>query len=525
MMSIRNISNAQTLIQYSTSVPLGTINDNHIPGAIYVQGTSNPNSIYIGKGGGAALSNLGIGAGQPPLYNNTTGINNTGVGSGAIYFNIVGNNNAAFGGSALNSVNKTNQLTSDDNTAIGYGSLGSIESGNRNTGVGSGSMSNALSSTDNTAVGYRCLLNQNGSFNTAIGSGAGPGNSTNSVAIGANALNQVYSGSNTNNVAIGYAAQVYMPTTNSASNSLSIQNVIYGNNMTSASAGLIGIGTSTPGSKLDVKGALRLSSTSSSGYVGFVSPASPTTNVTYTLPSADGTSGQVLTTNGSSTLSWTTPPAATGITSSCSTVGKIPYTSSAGGNLSCSNITFDNTNSYVGIGTASPAATLHVNGTVRLQGLPTNSPTNYINPLLIDANGDLWIGNATLSRPAVGDDDLQTKVDSLESEVSDFKKQVSDLRSLVELMITNNSSSSNKLFSVSPNPANGRIHVEPIKNFTASSKYIEVRDINNSSVIAKTAFNGTIDLTVNNTLSNGTYLVVIYDNANVIQTEKVTVIK
>jgi len=43
-----------------------------------------------------------------------------------------------------------------------------------------------------------------------------------------------------------------------------------------------------------------------SNYVAIQAPASLAANVTYTLPTADGTSGQVLTTNGSGTLSWAT---------------------------------------------------------------------------------------------------------------------------------------------------------------------------------------------------------------------------
>jgi trimeric autotransporter adhesin len=69
-------------------------------------------------------------------------------------------------------------------------------------------------------------------------------------------------------------------------------------------SGNVGIGTTSPGSKLDVKGTLRLSG-STSGYVG-LSPAAAAGSTTYTLPSADGTSGQLLSTNGSGTLSWAT---------------------------------------------------------------------------------------------------------------------------------------------------------------------------------------------------------------------------
>lgn len=77
-------------------------------------------------------------------------------------------------------------------------------------------------------------------------------------------------------------------------------------------AGNVGIGTTVPGSALDVKGEIRTSGTTS-GYSGFRAPASGN-NITYTLPGADGSANQVLTTNGSGTLSWTTP-AAGGITS------------------------------------------------------------------------------------------------------------------------------------------------------------------------------------------------------------------
>ena len=66
--------------------------------------------------------------------------------------------------------------------------------------------------------------------------------------------------------------------------------------------GNVGIGTTTPGSALDIRGTLRLSG-STSGFVGFA-PAAAAGGTTYTLPSADGTSNQVLSTNGSGVLSW-----------------------------------------------------------------------------------------------------------------------------------------------------------------------------------------------------------------------------
>ncbi|MBI4087436.1 MAG: hypothetical protein HY434_01235, partial [Candidatus Liptonbacteria bacterium] len=92
--------------------------------------------------------------------------------------------------------------------------------------------------------------------------------------------------------------------TSTSPNAALLQIATTTNIFTILSNGRVGIGTSTPGSALDVKGTLRLSG-SASGYVGFA-PAAAAGATTYTLPSADGSSGQVLTTDGSGTLSWTT---------------------------------------------------------------------------------------------------------------------------------------------------------------------------------------------------------------------------
>lgn len=62
-------------------------------------------------------------------------------------------------------------------------------------------------------------------------------------------------------------------------------------------------------------GELRLADSDSSNYVGFKSPATVSANKIWTLPSADGTNGQVLTTNGSATLSWATVGGGTSKTS------------------------------------------------------------------------------------------------------------------------------------------------------------------------------------------------------------------
>lgn len=52
------------------------------------------------------------------------------------------------------------------------------------------------------------------------------------------------------------------------------------------------------------QGELRLGDSDSSNYVGFKAPATVGTNKVWTLPDADGSNGQVLSTNGSAVLSW-----------------------------------------------------------------------------------------------------------------------------------------------------------------------------------------------------------------------------
>jgi len=94
-----------------------------------------------------------------------------------------------------------------------------------------------------------------------------------------------------------------------------------------AATGFVGIGTAAPGTRLDVKGTLRLSG-STSGYVGFAPPAIAG-STTYTWPSADGTAGQFITTDGSGVLSFS--GVSTGVVSfSGGTTGLTPSTATTG---------------------------------------------------------------------------------------------------------------------------------------------------------------------------------------------------
>ena len=65
---------------------------------------------------------------------------------------------------------------------------------------------------------------------------------------------------------------------------------------------------------LNAQRELRLADADSSAYVGFKAPATITSNRVWTLPAADGTNGQVLSTDGSGVLSWATASGGGGLT-------------------------------------------------------------------------------------------------------------------------------------------------------------------------------------------------------------------
>jgi len=65
---------------------------------------------------------------------------------------------------------------------------------------------------------------------------------------------------------------------------------------------------------LNAQSDLRLADSDSSNWVALQAPATIASNVTWTLPAVDGTNGQVLSTNGTGTLSWATAGGGGGLT-------------------------------------------------------------------------------------------------------------------------------------------------------------------------------------------------------------------
>ncbi|NQW76807.1 MAG: hypothetical protein HQ448_08380, partial [Cytophagales bacterium] len=226
-------------------------------------------------------------------------VNGLTIGTG--YVNPSNTYNTIVGRSALN---RTSPGT--DNTVIGYKSLGETgptTAGDKNTAVGSWTLINNNNGQSNSALGVGALQqNSSGSQNTGMGSMALNVNSTGTYNTALGYAADVVSGTLTNATAIGNGAKV------AASNTIQLGNTDVLNVKTS--------GTITAGA------------------------------VTY--PKIDGSNGQVLTTNGSGTLSWAPASSSSGV----------PYTgASQGVNLGGYDLTVNGLT--IGSGKVGTSATLN----------------------------------------------------------------------------------------------------------------------------------------------------------------------
>jgi len=297
-------------IGYKTFVLEGQSNQ----GSEYVSntalgGTLGTTSITFGA---IAASNAITALGRSALGSNTTGLYNTALGYGVLSANTTSSFNTAIGYGALNkniSGNGANiaigvstmsmNTTGFYNTAVGTNSLQQNDTGYRNTAIGYLASRNATTGSYNTSLGYSALrYNLIGTRITAIGESALENSTGNSnIGLGSYAGSAIQTGNY--NVVIG-------SNTGSSIDGLSNQIIIadgQGNSRIRVdNLGNVGIGTSTPGAPLDVKGAIRMSG-STSGYAGF-QPAAAAGSTVWTLPTTDGSSGQILRTDGAGVLSW-----------------------------------------------------------------------------------------------------------------------------------------------------------------------------------------------------------------------------
>ncbi|OCX50799.1 hypothetical protein BEL04_18895 [Mucilaginibacter sp. PPCGB 2223] len=208
-------------------------------------------NFKIGIGGGSQLSNAALGYGA--LSGNSTGINNTAIGYNALVTNVSGSNNIGIGNSALSSTSGS----TNDNIALGY-AVGIQLTGSYNTFVGNGQVAYTTTSGQyNSAFGHGSAGQlTTGSFNTLLGRASGQGILTGSY-----------------NVIIGQNTSI-----GDVSNHIILADGQGNNRMVINNLGNLGIGTTSPNTKLDVNGVISMQHY---GYISSIrSPLNNYTNLT-----------------------------------------------------------------------------------------------------------------------------------------------------------------------------------------------------------------------------------------------------
>jgi hypothetical protein len=268
-------------------------------GAIETYNTGG--AVFIGEGAGANCNltdSRSVFIGFQAGNHNSSGMMNTANGYKSFYSNISSHTNTAFGAYTLYSNSE-----GWSNTAVGFESLYYNSDGSYNTAVGRGTMYYNTTGSYNSAFGKNALSgNTEGSSNTAIGDEAMHYNNTGqcNTAVGSNALYNNMTGiynaafgcyadlgvdGLTNATAIGALSMV------NASNSM-VLGSIDGVNGANANVN-VGIGTTTPGERLDVVGGnIRTSNQFVSSLATGTSPLQVLSNTLVSNLNADLLDGQ-----------------------------------------------------------------------------------------------------------------------------------------------------------------------------------------------------------------------------------------
>ena len=196
-------------------------------------------------------------AGSAPASFTSAATYNYGIGNAVLSSLTTGDNNVAIGRSSLNSI-----TTGSSNIAFGSGAMQFNTTGFNNIAMGEATLQSNTVGWDNIALGYAAMENGSaGSYNTALGRLALNLNTgTGTIAIGYQAADNATAVDR--GIFIGYDIDAFSTTQDDV---LNIGNLIFGTGVdgtgTTYSSGNIGIGTSTPYTKLAVAGSISATGT------------------------------------------------------------------------------------------------------------------------------------------------------------------------------------------------------------------------------------------------------------------------
>jgi hypothetical protein len=155
--------------------------------------------------------------------------------------------------------------------------------------------------------------------------------------------------------------------------------------------------------QLQAQNDLRFADADSSNYVALQAPSTIASNLTFTLPSADGSNGQSLVTNGSGTLSFTTVgPAITDNTSDTGSnymlFGTVTSGSLTAARVSSTKITFQPSTGRL------TSTEIETSGRANIKHVETTTATGNHTIGLSDAGGVVFMNNTTTATLTVPND-------------------------------------------------------------------------------------------------------------------------